>query len=323
MSDKIETINDLIKTCCKLLALACPDEISQYNETFENLDCTDAKNKLTFLFFQFLIWTLNKNKFTFEASQNKENRVKVSFIPYHISQNFEVKIENGKFNIYNKKSISVDSLNTLKLEMELLIGYSGQLNNLELTNKDLTLLKSPIFSGKIFEMPFVMLCNLQNENVRIAAESLLFSCQLVNNSDHIILNKVSADLLRETPASSSQHENFNGLNQLTNIVSEFMSYYAKLDKNPPTAKVSSCNSMYTAESQLLNLAGQAGVSEKLHPSIKKGATMHNFATQANAISKLLLGQQLLQNNNIFNKDMIKQCHSDDPKLTEIMLDLKS
>ena len=55
LSDKIETFNDLIKTCSRLLALTCPDEISQYNETFENLNCTDAKNKLTFLFFQFLI----------------------------------------------------------------------------------------------------------------------------------------------------------------------------------------------------------------------------------------------------------------------------
>ena len=149
LSDKIVTINDLIKTCSQLLALTCPDEILKYYETLKSLDCTDAKNKLTFLFFQFLIWTLNKNKFTFEESQNKENKVTVSFIPYHISQNFEVKIEKGKFNIYNKQSISVDSLNTLKLEMDLLIGYSGQLNNLELKNKNLTLLNSPIFSGKI------------------------------------------------------------------------------------------------------------------------------------------------------------------------------
>ena len=53
LSDKIATINDLIKNCCQLLALTCPDEILKYNETFASLDCTDAKNKLAFLFFQF------------------------------------------------------------------------------------------------------------------------------------------------------------------------------------------------------------------------------------------------------------------------------
>ena len=61
-----------------------------------------------------------------------KNRITVSFIPYHISQNFEIRIENGKLNIYTKKGISVDSLNTLKLDIELLIGFSGQINNLSL-----------------------------------------------------------------------------------------------------------------------------------------------------------------------------------------------
>ena len=208
----------MIKTGSRFLALTCPDEIQQYNQTVENLECADAKNKLTFLFFQFFIWTLNKNKFTFETSQNNKNRITVSFIPYHISQDFEIRIENSKLNIYTKKGISVDSLNTLKLDIELLIGFSGQINNLELINKELTILNSPIFSGKIFEMPYVMLCNLGNENIQIAAESLLFSCELINSSDHIILNKVSADLLRQTQTNMSQHENFNGLNQLTNVV---------------------------------------------------------------------------------------------------------
>ena len=74
--------------------------------------------------------------------------------------------------------------------------------------------------------------------------------------------------------------------------------------------------MYTASAQLLDLATQAGVGEKLHPSIKNGSTMHNFASQANGISKILLGQQLLQNSHLFSKDMLKQCQADDPKLVE-------
>ena len=85
-------------------------------------------------------------------------------------------------------------------------------------------------------MPYLTLCNLENENVIITAESLLFSCELINNSDHIILNKVSADILRQTQTNMSQHENFEGLNQLTNVVSKFLSYYAKLDKKPQLQK---------------------------------------------------------------------------------------
>ena len=55
MRHQIEPITDLIKTGSRFLALTCPDEIQQFNQTFENLVCADAKNKLSFLFFQFLI----------------------------------------------------------------------------------------------------------------------------------------------------------------------------------------------------------------------------------------------------------------------------
>ena len=78
LSDQIEQITDLIKTGSRFLAVTCPDEIKQYNQTLDNLKCADAKNKLSFLFFQFVIWTLNKNKFTFEASQNDITSVKIS-----------------------------------------------------------------------------------------------------------------------------------------------------------------------------------------------------------------------------------------------------
>ena len=63
--------------------------------------------------------------------------------------------------------------------------------------------------------------NLENENIQIAADSLLFSCELINNSDHIILNKVSADLLRQTQANMSQHENFNGYPDYGHCVAGF------------------------------------------------------------------------------------------------------
>ena len=323
LTNQINQIEDVIKSCCNLLKFTCPDEISNYSKSYEGLKCADAKNKLSFLFFQFLIWILNKNKFTISSNKNNNETTKVSFIPYHISDNFTVKIEKGNFNIYNKETISIESLNTKKLETKLLIGYSGQINSLQLVHKKLTLLNSPVFSGKIFELPNVILCNLTDEEVQIKENSLLFSCQLISNADHVVLNKVPCDILQRTQISCNQHDNFNGLNSLTKVVSKFMSYYEKLYKNPPETKVSECNTLYTASSQLLNLADRAGIREKLHPSFENGATRQNFATQSSAISKLLLGQELLQNNNLFSNSMLEKCQLDDPKLTEIILDLKS
>ena len=150
LSDHIDQINNVIKTSCDFLAVSCPNEILQYKHTKANLKCVDAQIKLSILFFQFLIWTLNKNKFSFQKDKNNENLVSVAFIPFHIGQDFIVKIEKGKFNIFNKNPITIEAMNTLKLNLELIIGLAGKLNDLDLKIQDLTLLNSPIFSSKLF-----------------------------------------------------------------------------------------------------------------------------------------------------------------------------
>ena len=131
---------------------------------------------------RFLVYAINKNKFTFQKDKNSENLVSVAFIPFHISQDFTVKIEKGKFNIFNKQPITIEAMNTLKLNLELIIGFAGQLNDLDLKIPDLTLLNSPIFSSKLFEMPFTLLCNLTVISIQIPENTLIFSCKLANKA---------------------------------------------------------------------------------------------------------------------------------------------
>ena len=71
------------------------------------------------------------------------------------------------------------------------------------------------------------------------------------------------------------------------------------------------------------LRAKAGVKNKLHPSILKGTQMQSFINQSNSINKLLLGQQLLQNNNLFSQEMVSKCQGEGPQLSEIMLNLRS
>ena len=89
------------------------------------------------------------------------------------------------------------------------------------------------------------------------------------------------------------------------------------------AQMSRDNTSYTASDGLVYLANKAKVEHKLHPSLKTGSTLLNFSIQTNNITKLLLGQQLLQNNSIFNRDMVIQAQADCPHLNEIINDLKS
>ena len=138
--NQIDKIENLINASCDLLSVSCPNEILQYTQSKANLKCMDAKFKLSIAFFQFLVYALNKNRFTFQKDKQNENSVSVAFIPFHISKDFTVKIEKGKFNIFNKNPITVEAMNTFKLNLDLIIGFSGQLNDLDLKIPDLTLL---------------------------------------------------------------------------------------------------------------------------------------------------------------------------------------
>ena len=117
--------------------------------------------------------------------------------------NFTVKIEKGKFNIFNKNPITVEAMNTFKLNLDLIIGFAGQLSDLDLKIPELTLFNSPIFNAKLFEMPFVLLGNLNETQIQIPEGKLILSCELLNQADQIILNKVKKDILKQTQIQMS------------------------------------------------------------------------------------------------------------------------
>ena len=219
--------------------------------------CVDAQFKLSIAFFQFLVYALIKNKFTFQKDKQNESLVSVAFIPFHISKDFTVKIEKGKFNIFNKNPITVEAMNTFKLNLDLIIGFAGRLGDLDLKIPELTLLNSPIFNAKLFEMPFTLLCNLNETSIQIPEDTLIFSCELANKADQIILNKVNKDILKQSQIQLTSYDNFEQLDNLANVVSKFMSCYAKIDHKPPVTQMSKDDTMYTASEGLVYLAYRA------------------------------------------------------------------
>ena len=88
--NQIDKIENLINASCDLLSVSCPNEILQYTTQKANLKCMDAKFKLSIAFFQFLVYALNKNRFTFQKDKQNENSVTVAFIPFHISKDFTI-----------------------------------------------------------------------------------------------------------------------------------------------------------------------------------------------------------------------------------------
>ena len=74
----------------------------------------------------------------------------------------------------------------------------------------------------LFELPYLTLGNLSDEEVQIGAELLIFSCKIGHDSDHIVLNKAPADLLKQSQFQINERDSFSGLENLGRVVSRFM-----------------------------------------------------------------------------------------------------
>ena len=81
-------------------------------------------------------------------------------------------------------------------------------------------------------MPFVLLGNLNETQIQIPEGKLILSCELSNQADQIILNKVKKDILKQSQIQMTNYDDVRILDQLTNVVAKFMNYYAKIDQKP-------------------------------------------------------------------------------------------
>ena len=163
------------------------------------LTCSNAKDVITFLFFQFLIKEISNNKFSF-GTQN--DRVSVTFLPFHINDDFEVKIgASNELKIYTKQNIEIEKLNTESIKIQFLLGFHGKLDKFSLKVPDLIFLNSPVINENIIEIPYGVVFNCTEDKIFIPEGQLLFTASLGISSDHVVLSKCPADSLRQLQLS--------------------------------------------------------------------------------------------------------------------------
>ena len=125
LSQHISVIYSLIKSAIQLLRHVCSEQITTFENKMVNLTCSNAKDIITFLFFQFLIKEISKNNFSFGT---QEDRVSVTFLPFHIEDDFEVKIgADNELEIYTRKSFEINELDTESIKIKFLLGFHGTL----------------------------------------------------------------------------------------------------------------------------------------------------------------------------------------------------
>ena len=83
------------------------------------------------------------------------------------------------------------------------------------------------------------------------------------------------------------------LNNLTGIVSAAVNFYSKQQFNVPRDKLAMAT-------KVSDYAEKANVAIQDLPTDRRKSALCNYATHQNVISRILLGQSLLKNNNICN-----------------------
>ena len=161
LSQHISVISCFIKGSIPLLRHVCSEQITTFENKMVKLTCSNAKDVITFLFFQFLIKEISKNNFSF-GTQN--DRVSVTFLPFHINDDFEVKIgADNELEIYTRQSIEINKLDTESIKIKFLLGFNGKLGKFSLKVPDLIFLNSPVINENIIEIPYAVVFNC-NEN---------------------------------------------------------------------------------------------------------------------------------------------------------------
>ena len=101
--------------------------------------------------------------------------------------------EDKKLQIFSRKSLKLEPLNTLKLDIDLMLAFQGNINDIKCNYDEILMLKSPISNGPVFHIPYLSVCNLEDKTLEIKENSCIFTIDLSLDTPNIILMKTERD----------------------------------------------------------------------------------------------------------------------------------
>ena len=147
-----------------------------------------------------------------------------------LSNDFEIKInEDTKFQIFPKKSLKLEPPNSLKLNIDLMLAFQGNINDIKCNYEEIVMLESPIFNGPVFHIPYLSVCNLEDKTLEIKENSCLFTIDLSLDTPNIILMKTERDILEKRQSHVTECSLQTSLYNLTNLTLRITSFYSRIN----------------------------------------------------------------------------------------------
>ena len=317
-AEKMVEIDQFMFNASQLLMGACEEEIKSFNSKIKSTKCLEAQLLLKLIFFQFIILKLSTNDFTFN---DNKNQIKVAFLNYCIGDKFQAKFSpNNEIQICCKEDIYIQPLDTVKLNIEFLLSFSGNIFPTISNIPELIILNSPASSGPIFSSKYVSFFNLEDTVFTVKANTVICSLKLDIESQNIILIKATAEQLETKQLNMQNCELAACLDNLSTVLAKTSSYFSEKRIGNFAKK-----SLPKEDKQLLisNFVKIAEIDPKNLPSSPKGEILCHYTSNQKQISRILLGQSLSKNNGIFSNKVLRELQEEDTNLSSIISQLEN
>merc|ERR1712020_464665 len=301
----MDPIRDFLKSATGILGQTFGQMHKNYMEMLDTCSCSYARILMTLLFFKELLQRLSQANFSFEKNEQKS----VAFIPFYIQDNFTLKIENAsKITLVTNQSIELKEMATTTLDLGLILGYKGKINEINFVDKSLFLLSAPSIEGLLFNLQKMTIFNCNEQPICISAGQDLCTFVLDSKTDHLVLTRVESRDLLSIGIYQEDKAAFDSLNNLSTVLTANVSYWLNaqaLNLSKTCDKKQILNEEFEIKSQAL----KHGLF--LTDIGKSGNWSKDSLKQREAISSILLGQTLLRNQNIFSDELLSQLQGKD------------
>ena len=121
----------------------------------------------------------------------KNESTSVTFIPFCINDHFTLKIENAnKIILTTKQSFELEEMSSTTLDLGLILGYKGRIEEVNFFDKNLFLLSAPSVEGMLYHLQKMTIFNCNEKPLCISAGQDLCTFVLSSKSEHLVLTKV-------------------------------------------------------------------------------------------------------------------------------------
>ena len=283
-----KTLENFIAGSKKLLNNILNANIEVYFDTLKQMSCSTAKSTITLGVFDQIIKELSKHHLTMSSK-------KIHIIPFSASKEYTVVLQGNSIIVKINTKATVAPLDSISFKCQLILGTWLQAGSLQYDEESLMLLQFPEHQGFIKKFEQCTFFNLKNVAHEFEANSTIFTIELdgQDKREGLVLVRTDPKVLEEHITNLNNSHLNNTLQNLSEIVGKVVSYHSKIEAKTKET---------TNEKK--------EIEEKRRALDIKEEIAGSYTTTAQKLNKLLIGQKLFKNQNLFDKETIAALQND-------------